>query len=212
MDPYHPEKQYARSDFDRRHQLNGTFQYELPVGRGRRFLAGGSNLVNGLVSGWDFSAIGMAASGRPFSFTSNSRYNFHYFGRMIPMLTQQLPFQVTKSTNNGSPDVYIVGANGDERSNIGNNDFVAVYPGGPIARNQGQGPGYFNLDTALAKNFTVREGVRGRFKIEAFNVMNHPNFALPSVTDIDSTPNLLGRITATNGTERTFQFSLRFEW
>jgi hypothetical protein len=212
MDPYHPEKQYARSDFDRRHQLNGTFQYELPFGRDRRFLASGSSLLNSLVSGWDLSGIGMVASGRPFSFTANSRYNFHYFGRMIPRLAHSIPFEVTKSTNNGTPDVYIVGTSGDDRNNIGSNDFVAVYPGGPIARNQGQGPSYFNLDSALTKNFTVREGIRGRFKIETFNVMNHPNFALPSNTDIDSTPNLLGRITGTNGTERTFQFSLRFEW
>lgn len=212
MDPYHPEKQYARSDFDRRHQLNGTFQYELPFGRGRSFLVSRAPLMNALVSGWDLSGIGMAASGRPFSFTANSRYNFHYFGRMIPGLKNSVPFEVTKTTNNGSPDVYIVGTDGDERTDIGNNDFVAAYPGGPVARNQGQGPSYFNLDAAVAKNFNVKEGVRGRFKIEAFNVMNHPNFALPSNTDIDSTPNLLGRITATNGTERTIQFSLRFEW
>ena len=89
---------------------------------------------------------------------------------------------------------------------------IAAQTGGPIARNQGEGPGYTNLDLALAKNFNVMEGIRGRFKMELFNVMNHPNFALPSNTDIDSTPNLLGRITGTNGSERTMQFSLRFEW
>jgi hypothetical protein len=99
-----------------------------------------------------------------------------------------------------------------QRTNIGNNDFVAVYPGGPMARNQGQGPGYFNIDAALTKNFNVTEAIRGRFKIEAFNVMNHPNFELPSTSDIDSTPNLLGRITSTTGAQRTMQFSLRFEW
>jgi hypothetical protein len=48
--------------------------------------------------------------------------------------------------------------------------------------------------------------------VETVSLMNHPNFALPSNTDFDSTPNLLGRITATKGTERTMQFSLRFDW
>src|SRR5262249_11773225 len=98
MDPYHPDRQYARFDFDRRHQMNRTVQYELPFGQARS-----------LLSGWEVAGIGLVASGLPFSFTSNSRYNFHYFGRMIPMLTTPVNFHVTKTTNSGSPDVYIVG-------------------------------------------------------------------------------------------------------
>jgi hypothetical protein len=86
-----------------------------------------------------------------------------------------------------------------------------VFPGSALGRNDGEGPSFFNTDVSLTKNFTITEDVRARFRWEAFNIMNHPNFAAPGGgTRIDRSS--FGEITSTRGTERVMQFSFRLEF
>ena len=48
-----------------------------------------------------------------------------------------------------------------------------------IARNYGRGPGAFNIDMSLVKN--TRFGrVNTELRVEAFNVLNHPQFGQPN--------------------------------
>ena len=51
------------------------------------------------------------------------------------------------------------------------------------SRNSLRGPQYFDLDAGVAKTFPLlpREGVKLLFRADAFNVLNHPNFEVPSV-------------------------------
>ena len=63
-------------------------------------------------------------------------------------------------------------------------------------RNQFRGPGYFDMDMALYKNFAIKEHVNLGIGMNAFNVFNHPNFALPDNGLGDST---FGQITSTVG-------------
>jgi hypothetical protein len=58
-----------------------------------------------------------------------------------------------------------------------------------------------------------------QFRAEFFNILNHPNFALPVMPDstdiFDSTGNpngIAGLITSTTTTEREIQFALKFVW
>jgi hypothetical protein len=101
-----------------------------------------------------------------------------------------------------------------------NADFV-----GPIgfnigARNNLRGPGYFNMDMGLGKNFPLwAERVALKFRADAFNVFNHPNFSTPC-TDITNVSCLFGNISSTVGTginngsdaPRVLQLSLRLEF
>jgi len=43
-----------------------------------------------------------------------------------------------------------------------------------------RGPGLFNFDTSLFKNIRIGEELRLQFRTEAFNILNHPNFAYPN--------------------------------
>jgi hypothetical protein len=62
----------------------------------------------------------------------------------------------------------------------GEND-LAQNPGqfGDEGRNAIRGPGLATLDLSLFKNFAVTESKRIQFRAEAFNALNHANFALP---------------------------------
>ena len=64
-EPFAPEGyNRGRSNFDRKHILNINGVYELPFGRGRRYMTDTNALVNGVLGGWQLSGI--------YSFTSGS--------------------------------------------------------------------------------------------------------------------------------------------
>jgi hypothetical protein len=47
---------------------------------------------------------------------------------------------------------------------------------GTLGRNLFRGPWYHGLDGAVLKNFKVKERIKAQFRLEALNLMNHPNF------------------------------------
>jgi hypothetical protein len=51
---------------------------------------------------------------------------------------------------------------------------------GDLGRDQIFGPGFWNYDFSLSKNFALRDRLSLQFRAEFFNIFNHPNFALPS--------------------------------
>jgi hypothetical protein len=70
-----------------------------------------------------------------------------------------------------------------------------------------RGPGYWNLDLGVLKNFTISEGKEIQFRGEFFNVFNNANFSDPNST-LNSAN--FGQITNTRGDPRIMQFALKF--
>src|SRR5205085_6991968 len=56
---------YALSDFDRTHVLQGQLVWELPFGRGRRFAGGAPAAVDAVIGGWQLAGQLVVESGRP---------------------------------------------------------------------------------------------------------------------------------------------------
>ena len=84
---------------------------------------------------------------------------------------------------------------------------------GNLGRNTYRGPGQQNWDFSLIKNFKLTERQSLRFTTDFFNLWNHPNFANPATTDVESiglANSPFGKITSTLGTPRLIQFSLRY--
>jgi hypothetical protein len=87
------------------------------------------------------------------------------------------------------------------------------------SRNNLRGPHYSNVDLALDKHFPIRERYIIEFRAEAFNVFNHPSFALPSagVADVSNPPQfgvLTGQTAepGNNTGNRIMQFALRLDF
>ena len=70
-----------------------------------------------------------------------------------------------------------------------------------------RGPGYWNFDLALSRNFTVGTGKRVEARWEVFNVFNH--VALGNPNTVFGNPNF-GKITATAGGPRIMQFAAKY--
>jgi hypothetical protein len=93
---------------------------------------------------------------------------------------------------------------------------------GNSGRNILIGPGTSNLDFSIFKNIPIKkisESFNVQFRSEFFNILNHPNFAVPVTPDhtdiFDSTgapTGVAGQLTSTSTTGREIQFALKFVW
>jgi len=79
---------------------------------------------------------------------------------------------------------------------------------GVLGRNTYRGPGSFNLDFGLHKDFHLTEKQKFQFRFESFNLFNNVNLANPTAT---VTSGNFMKITAA-GDPRILQFALRFEF
>jgi hypothetical protein len=166
-DAYNMRLHRGNSAYDLRHNLISSFVYDLPFGRGRRWL-NAAGPADWILGGWQLGGILFLRSGRPFSPTIS--------GDVSNTGTTNYP----NRTGEG-----VLGS--DERSidrwfDIA--DFVVpgAYTYGNSGRNILFGPGFRSMDLKIGKNFQVRENVRAEFRCEMFNFTNTPHFDLPNAT------------------------------
>ena len=76
-------------------------------------------------------------------------------------------------------------------------------------RNILYGPGRWNWDMSLFKNFVIRDQMRFELRAEGFNVFNHPQFGQPNANIGNAQ---VGVITSTVGNPRQLQMGLRFQF
>ena len=159
----------ARADFDQKHVVTATWIYELPFGNGRKFLSGKSKFVDAILGGWQIQGLNAVMSGEPFSVTSGVKtavYSAATNSRAA-LTSATLPDASLKSKAGQIGPVFFTDTTG----------FAIPAPGSSgMGRNMFNGPRYWDMDGALAKNFNITERVKGMFRLEAFNALNHANF------------------------------------
>jgi hypothetical protein len=176
-DPNFPQNSYdvqaerGRSNFDVRHRLSASYSYDLPFGKGKRYLANGGWATK-LLSGWQSFGIVTLQSGRPFTVALLSDIDNSGTGRSI------LGFGANDRPNVvGDPN--LSQRTTDRWFNTAAFAFPAPGTFGSAGRNILDGPGYQNVSASLVKNTQLSEQVNLQFRAEAFNLFNHPNFNLP---------------------------------
>ena len=184
---------YTWSDFDRRHVFQGTYTYELPFGKGRRFFSGAPGIVNQIIGGWMMAGTILWASGRPFTV---------YSGINTVSNVVQSTADCNGCTRNSGQLVLESGRNFwfDAATRA---QFAAPVPGsiGNTGRNFFLAPNYFQWDSSLSKKFRISERVSFDLRFDARNVLNNPSFDNPTAV-ITST--IFGRIndSVTNNARR----------
>ncbi len=184
----------ALSIFDVRHRFVTSLLYELPFGKGRRFLNQGG-IVNQLLGGWNISSIvTIQPNGFPLTVQDGNISNVGgYFDR--PNATGQST-QLPRDKRN----VF-------EWFNTAAYTQQAQYTFGNVGRNTVIGPGIMNWDFSTLKDFHVNESSFLQFRFEAFNFLNHPIWGDPDTYFPDGT---FGQINYTRHDMRELQFSLKF--
>src|SRR5437588_718008 len=177
----------GRSDFDRTHALTAASVWELPFGRGKRFLKSSPGVVNQALGGWTINAIYTFQSGEPFavrsgSFTANGN---HQSRAGVQIYTPAQLQQITGSTLVGPVLFKPAGINPVTTAPFTcgvdlTQAFCLPAPGqNGAGRNIYTAPHYWDLDLGLIKTFSVTEKWKLQFRMEMFNALNHPNFDNP---------------------------------
>ncbi|PYS44599.1 MAG: hypothetical protein DMF71_03020 [Acidobacteria bacterium] len=205
-DPFNMKLSRGLSDFDVRHRLSANFSYDLPFGPGRKYLTTVEGIAKAFVAGWQLNGIVTAESGIPVSpiFTFDQDRDGSTDNEQRPNLAagiSRIPTHISK-TQLFDPSVFVLPAIGSR---------------GSLGRNVIEGPGLVTFDPSLTKSFFLNaDGTRSiQFRTEIFNALNHPNFAIPDVTNLTifnsatSRNTSAGQITRTSTPGRQIQFSLR---
>lgn len=155
------------SSFDHKHRFVGSGFYELPFGKGKRFL-NRAGLLPALVGGWKLTGIATLQTGAPF--TVNDQTDRANIGqgpaqRPVCLRDPNLP------SDQRTPDRFF--------------DTSAFAPAafgtfGNCGRNIVTGPGLVNFDMAAVRLFRLGEAKSVDFRAEVFNVFNTPNFDTPN--------------------------------
>ncbi|HKS28919.1 MAG TPA: TonB-dependent receptor [Pyrinomonadaceae bacterium] len=225
LDANNPDLEYARATYDQTHIFNFNSIYELPFGRGKRFFSDAGSWLNRLVGGWQINSILRIASGAPFTIVDpRTTFNRATFVTNQPatsnLTTEEIRALIGVYRNsNGSitlidPSVLDAqrrASGGPGTSFAGqvlfNNAAGSV---GNIQRYAFDGPGYFNIDASIFKNIQITERVRLQLRAEAFNVLNHTNFA---ITNQQRNINTAGAFDLTTTySPRIIQFAGRVEF
>ncbi len=198
------QRNKAVAGFDRTHNFQFYGNYELPFGRKNRFA--NSGVLAAIAGGWKVNWILSRMSGVPFTVTtSGTSVN-------APGNTQT-PDQV-------KPEVQILGGHGVGQPYFDPLAFRAVTDVrfGNVGRNTLRGPGVFNLDGSVFRNFRIRESMGFEVRMEMFGVTNTPQFNNPGATVSNMTLNGDGSVRALNGYgeitgasgERQIRFAAKF--
>ena len=210
QDGNNPHADYAQSDYNLPISNITSLLYDLPVGRGRRFLAADNGFVDAFLGGWQLSSINTAQAGTPFELTysPNSaqavspQISATYRGanEYRPNVTPGVP--ITQGRSNRSPNTgYVNYINyaaftlppiKDAAGNV-------LSPFGDATRNPGRTPAFYQTDLSLNKKFsTPIEGLKVEFRTEFYNLFNHTNLYLPGSPG--SVSGTQGTTTSTFGT------------
>jgi hypothetical protein len=208
-----PRQAYGLTDFDRDQRVVANFTWTSPKFQQTPML------VRRALSNWDFSGIAVIQSGSPITVLdsnaglvygnfenraqhtgSNPSTHGSLHSRVLHGYLDQNAFTIAPEAPNGS---------GPGDTDFGNSGTGMV-----------RGPGQHNMDLAVERIFPVTESSSFRFRAEAFNVTNTPQFANPNNTlDFVEGPNgpanlisSFGAITATAANPRIIQLALKYQF
>ena len=203
LDWYDPKFDWGLSAFDARHNLTFNGSWDIPAFRDS------SGALAAIFKGWQLNNITTLRSGHPFTVQlgfnrsgnlNTTGFSMHERPDIVPGCEPVL----------GGPDRYF---------DISCFAMPAVNTRGNAPRNSVIGPGLVSVDLSLVKSIGMGGARHMEVRLEAFNLTNRANFAVPSGRTVftgvnaDGTPAIAptwGRITSTVTTSRQIQLGAKF--
>lgn len=209
LNPANFQLDHASSDFDIRHRLVGSLLYELPFGKGKRFLNSAPTFVNLIAGGWQLNVIPSFQSGVVRNVTSPNTSTISFITQRADATGIDTSSSFTRNGATITPGDDFGGANSSLYW-FNPNAFSRTAPLklGTSGRNLIRGPGFQNWDISLFKNVRIREGMNFQFRGEFFNAWNHARFNPPNM-DVSSA--FFGQIQSAQP-PRIIQLGLRLQF
>ena len=219
--------------YNRRNAFVFAGNYDLPFGRDKRFGSGGPGWLNQIIGGYQVNSTLTIDSGLPFTTNYSQCSNdndvghndnacflngrgttfpihkgsFHSDGRYVPYFT---------------PSPYVLQSPGQPNNSFSGISRPAIATWGNIGRDALWGPGLWNVDASLAKNFTLHDRLTMQLIAQGFNVFNHVNFSNPDTcfdcqdlngAGVQNAGTIQGTVASQDGSSlRRLQFGARFQF
>lgn len=204
LDPFDPSLDYGYADFDVRHRFTSSFNWGIPYAKNL------TGVAKQVLDGWVVTGLVNVRTGSPFSVfdctnaffevcmraQANGPLKFNGSGTG-PDTGERNRFKYI-DLSGLKPGVY-VSANGTSE--------FGPFPADMTRRNAFRGPGFWNADAAVFKNFRFGEKYNLQFRSEFYNLLNHANlFVVGEDVDIAS----FDYVPARKIGRRFVQFALKF--
>jgi len=196
INPKDLNQYYGPDQQDIAHLFAAQVNYEIPVGRGKKYWTNLNPVLNHILGGWQYSAFLTFRSGTRFTPDSGvSTLNNGQGNRPDRIKDGNLPpsqrtiekwFDTTAFVDHTEQQTY---------GNCGTNPLVS--------------DGVSQLDSSIFKQFKFKERHALEFRVDIFNTFNHPDFGYPDAYVGSSS---MGQITYTITDPRRFQFGLRYSF
>jgi hypothetical protein len=204
--------------------LTLNYSYLLPFGHGQMFLGNAGNLVNKIVSGWQFSGITDFQNGQPFSvsYSAGGSPSGQVSGRANRVPGVALYPAVKSKAQWFNPAAFTAPPcyTNTGLSGTCSAAFVTAAAGATVYDSFGnsgynmlRGPRFQDWDMNLQKNILFKERYNIQLRADSFNVFNHPNLGTPNANISSGN---VGTITGVSGTPtyeaRTVEFAVKFSF
>ena len=204
--------EYAISPYDTPHNVAVSGTYQLPVGRGRQFMAHSNGFVDATLGGWQIQTIVVLRSGVPYTpVVSNDVANTG--------VANQRPNPSSRSTANFKPSIqswfdkarYITANLNPDGSTRMDTDSTGTgqYHYGQVRANSLRSDLYRQYDASIFKDFHLPAESVLSFRAEFFNISNTTSFNAPNAT-VNATGG--GVVSSTSVPSRDIQFALKYNF
>jgi hypothetical protein len=201
---FNPKGDYGLSDFDARNHFAFSGVWYLPF-HGNR-----------LVDGWLLANITQLQSGNPMNVITTSTYN-GVANTIRPTLLGRYSTGRGPTLANGNVP-FITGTACATPTVVGCTFYAQPAGFGTLRRNALTGPGFADSDVSLEKSTKIAEEAVLVVRVDAFDLLNHANFANPTLTATGASTSTFGQISTTRtavgdaGSSRQLQFAMRFQF
>jgi hypothetical protein len=174
---------YGPANFDRRQVFALNYVVNVPN------LQAGNRFTHAVTNGWQLSGVTQVASGAPFTptFTISGVSSQNITGNVLA--GNPAP-GAASYVYEGARIGYVKGCDpythsSDPWNRLNSACFFAPQPGS-VGLESGvnwlYAPGLINFDMSLQKEFRIKERLHLQFRVDAFNIFNHPNFPTLNTT------------------------------
>jgi len=195
--------------YDSMHIFKGYAGYELPFGKGKKFLSGSNGFVNAVLGGWNVTTIFRYNTGTPLGINPNVYYP-GWEGAVYANYDASVPLNLSfnsQTFNPGNP------------ASPGNNYFNTAAFTNPPDHKLGNGKrfydnlrtlGFSTEDIGVFKYWRPTETTAIQFRAEFLNAFNRHHYGTPGTSIADTST--FGKITTLSGEARVIQFGLRLNF
>jgi len=166
LDWYDPQRDRGPSAFLSKHNLTFNWSWDIPVSSSL------TGAARGILAGWQLNNVTTLQSGQPFTVRLG-------FNRSNNLNTTSFAMNERPNLKSGYSGNPVLGGP-DRYWDINAFELPAVGQRGNLGRNTLIGPGLINADLALVKSISSAGQQTLQVRLEAFNVLNRPNFAIPA--------------------------------